>query len=41
MMSKLHQPLQHESIDEDESVSAEREAAGDGEAFHLDENLLL
>jgi hypothetical protein len=24
------QPLQHESIDEDESVSAEREAAGDG-----------
>jgi hypothetical protein len=35
------QPLQHESIDEDESVSVEREATGDGEAFHLDEDLLL
>jgi hypothetical protein len=35
------QPLQHESIDEDESISAEKEAAGDGEAFHLDEDPLL
>jgi hypothetical protein len=34
------QPLQHESIDEYESVPTEREA-GDGEAFHLDEDLLL